>query len=66
MYFCWYDSRRSLCVHTQSLMVGAGGEEGYALKHGQIIPVADAVIPKIQVVKLDCRRPIVDESIWHH
>ena len=65
MYFCWYDSRRSLCVHTQSLMAGAGGAEGYALKPGQVIPVADAVVPEIQVVRLDCRPPIVDESIWH-
>ena len=65
MYFHWYDSWCSLCVHTQSLMAGAGGAEGYALKPGQIIPVADAVVPEIQVARLDCRPPIVDESIWH-
>ncbi len=46
-------------------MAGVGGVEGYALKSGQIIPVADAVVPEIQVVKLDCRPPIIDESMWH-
>ena len=46
-------------------MAGVGGVEGYAFKSGQFIPVADAVIPAVQVVKPECRPPIIDGSIWH-
>ena len=45
-------------------MAGVGGVEGYALKAGEAIPVAQADNTPLQFVKPECRPPIVDGSVW--
>lgn len=46
-------------------MAGVGGVDGHALKAGQMVPVAAGDIPPIKSVRVACRPPIRNESLWH-